>query len=964
MPGLTFIYPGALWLLLLLIPLWWFALALPRRLASWRFYTSLALRSTLILALILALAGAQIIWPVNALTTVFVIDSSDSISPSMRGQAEAYVQEALATMQQGQQAAVVVFGENALVERAPSEVAFLGRISSVPVANRTNIGEALQLGLALFPADAQKRLVLLSDGGENSGDAQETARLAAARGVPVDIVDLSDSTTDAEVLVAELDAPDRVRDTQELTLVATVESNRAQAATLRLLSDQDVLAEQQVQLAVGVNRYSFTVPAEGQGFQRYRVQVDPAEDGRVQNNEATALVQVQGPPRVLLVEGQPQDAVAFANALSAANITVETVSPDRVPTDLSGLSAYEAVVLINVPARNVPVQTTAALPIYVRDLGRGLVMVGGEESYGVGGYGRTPIEEALPVYMDVRDREERPDLALVFVIDKSGSMDACHCAGPNRSSAQFQSGERKIDIAKEAVAQAATLLGPSDTLAIVAFDDGAQWVLPATAGPTGDQVISAVSNIEPRGSTNVRAGMRMAEEVLAQTDARIKHAILLTDGWGSGSDNVDLARRMRDQGMTLTVVAAGSGSADYLDRLAQAGGGRYYPAEDMSEVPQIFLQETITAVGNYIIEEPTLPAQAADSPLLTGLASGLPTLYGYNGTTAKETARQVLVAPDETPILATWQYGLGRSIAWTSDVKAKWARDWVNWSEFPRFASQMIDWVLPAQTDQGVSTNIQVQGASTEIVVNLADDAGMPRENVDLTATLLGSDGSRQEVPLEQVAPGEYRGSVSNPLPGTYLVQLAGKTDGRAVVQEVAGMVVPYSAEYRQNQPDPALLAALRAETGGNDISSEPAAAFAPTGERVVSAREIGLPLLWLALILLPLDIGLRRLFLQRRDFVAIGRSFAREKPVPPTTPDNFERLNQARQRAHRPVPPLSAPPLDTLPPDTPPARGPVPPAPPSANPPAANSPTDERDPLERLREAKERARRRARGDE
>jgi uncharacterized membrane protein/NAD(P)H-hydrate repair Nnr-like enzyme with NAD(P)H-hydrate epimerase domain len=959
MPGLTFIYPGALWLLLLLVPLWWLALALPRRLPTWRFYTSLALRSTLILALVLALAGTQIVWPVNALTTVFVIDSSDSISPSMRGQAEAYIQESLATMDQGQQAAVVVFGENALVERAPSDDAFLGRISSVPVANRTNIGEALQLGLALFPADAQKRLVLLSDGGENSGDAQEAARLATARGIPVDIVDLSDSRTDAEVLVAELEAPDRVRDTQELTLVATVESNRAQAATVRLLSDQDVLAEQQVQLAEGSNRYSFTVPAEGQGFQRYRVQVEPAEDGRVQNNEATALVQVQGPPRVLLVEGQPQDATAFANALNAANITVETISPDRVPTDLSGLSAYEAVVLINVPARNLPVQTMAALPVYVRDLGRGLLMVGGEESYGVGGYGRTPIEEALPVYMDVRDREERPDLALAFVIDKSGSMDACHCAGPNRSSAQFQSGERKIDIAKEAVAQASTLLGPSDTLAIVAFDDGAQWVLPATEGPTGDQVITAVSNVEPRGSTNVRAGMRMAEEMLAQTDARIKHAIILTDGWGSGSDNVDLAQRMRDQGMTLTVVAAGSGSADYLERLAQAGGGRYYPAQDMSEVPQIFLQETITAVGNYIIEEPTLPAQAADSPVLTGLDAGLPTLYGYNGTTIKETARQVLVAPDETPLLATWQYGLGRSIAWTSDVKAKWASDWVTWAEFPRFASQMLDWVLPAETDQGVSTNIQVQGASTDIVVNLENEAGMPRENVDLSATLIGSDGSRQQVTLEQVAPGEYRGSVSSPLPGTYLVQLAGETDGRAVVQEVAGMVVPYSAEYRQDQPDPALLAALREETGGSDISGDPAAAFAPTSERVVSAREIGLPLLWLALILLPLDIGLRRLFLQRRDFAAIGRSFAREKPAAPAAPDNFERLNQAKQRAHRPMAPPQSPP-----PDAPPDSGPLPPAPPPASPPAANPPVDERDPLERLREAKERARRRSRGED
>ncbi len=974
MPSLSFIYPEVLWFLLLGVPLWWLALSLPRRLAPWQFWSSLVLRTVLLLALILSLAGTQIVQPVRNLTTIFLLDGSDSISPSMRGQAEAFIQAALQQMPEGDQAALVVFGDQALVERAPSSLTTLGALTSIPSPSRTNLEQAIELGLALLPADTQKRLVLLSDGGENSGNAQTAARLAAARDVPLDVVDLSGAGSSNEVLIARLDAPSRVRDGQEIDLTAIVESSVPQSARLRVLADQEVMAERDVQLTAGVNEFHFTVPANGQGFRRYRVQIDPSTDERVQNNEAATLIQVQGPPRVLLVASDPTESKPLHDALRAANVTAEVVQPMAMPTDLAGLTAYDAVVLVNVPARTLPVAAMAALPIYVRDLGKGLVMVGGTESYGVGGYGRTPLEEALPVYMDVRDREERPDLALVFVIDKSGSMDDCHCSDPDRRSAQFQQGgERKVDIAKEAVIQASALLGPQDTLGIIAFDNGAHWVLPATQGASTDQVVEAVSNVEPRGTTNVRAGLQAAETMLQQTDARIKHVILLTDGWGHGGDNVDIAERMREQGMTLTVVAAGSGSATYLENLANTGGGRYYPSQTMEDVPQIFLQETITAVGNYIIEQPEVPALAGDSPIMHGLESGVPQLYGYNGTTIKETARTVLLSSDDSPLLAQWQYGLGRSIAWTSDLKGKWGRDWISWAQFPRFAAQLLGWVLPVRSGQGITTDLQVSGSVTNIRVQAENDPTLPRAGMVLTATLVASDGSTIEVPLTQVAPGDYRGRVASPEPGTYLVQVAGEAAGRAVVQEVVGLVVPYSPEYRPDQSNPALLSDLAALTGGR-VLSEPAEAFAP-GEGVVRrAQEIALPLLLLALLFLPFDIALRRMLIRRSDLGAVGTWLQARLPqrTRPAAPANatLDRLAQAKRRAShfeqrehsaiaRPTPPAEPRGATREPPPAAPER----PAAPS-NPPPQPPPTAEIDPLERLREAKERARRRARGEE
>ncbi len=966
MPRLSFIYPEMLWLLIAVGLIWAVALLPPRRLTPGRFWTSLTLRSIIATALVFAVAGAQLVLPVERLTTVFLLDASDSMPPSTRAQAETFIQEALQQMPPGDRAAIVVFGGNALVERAPSEERRLGRISSVPVVTRTNIAEAIQLGLALFPADAEKRLVLLSDGGENEGRAIEAARLAAARGVPIDIVDLAINSSDAEALIARLEAPARVRDNQRATVVATVESTVAQGATVRLIGDGGVIAERRVELQPGSNEVPFQIEVAGSGFQRFRVQVEPDQDGRPQNNEASALIQIQGPPRVLIVAVNRADAQPLATGLQATSMIAEIVVPDLMPSDLAGLSAYESVVLVNTPARALPVGAMAALPAYVRDLGRGLVMVGGEESFGVGGYGRTPIEEALPVYTDVRDREERPDLALVFVIDKSGSMDACHCASPDRGAMPLQSaGTRKVDIAKEAVAQAAALLGPHDTLGIVSFDSRAIQTMPPTTGATVEEVIEAVSGLEPRGSTNVRAGLLEAESLLQGVDARLKHVILLTDGWGSGGDQVDIAERMRAQGITLTVVAAGSGSADYLERLALAGGGRYYPAQDMAEVPQIFVQETITTVGNYIIERPFVPVAIGESPILAGLG-GLPPLFGFNGSTLKESARAVLETDDDQPLLAIWQYGLGRSAAWLSDTRGKWAAEWIRWEGFPRFAGQLVGAVLPTRGGQEVSAEMQVAGAETLIRLT----TGPGQENLEVTATLIGTDGSRREVALPQVGPQTYQGRFESPAPGTYLVQISGAAGGRAVLQETAGLVVPYSSEYRGAQANPALLSELATLTGGATLN-EAADAFARVDSGVTRAREIAMPLLALALLLLVFDIAVRRLLLRREDLAAarawMGVRVAPARPAPVPANPTLDRLAGAKRRVQErignptaPEVPARSTPSIAAPPEPP---GPPPPAPPPVAPPAP-PPTPADDPLARLRAAKERARRRAAGDE
>ncbi len=843
----------------LLVGLWALALATPRRLPPARFYGSLILRSVSVACLVLAVAGVQLRREVDDLTTVFLLDGSDSVAPSARLQAETFVQEALQAMGPDDRAAVVLFGANALVERAPSGSERLSRISAVPVSTRTNIAEAIQLGLALFPADARKRLVLLSDGGENAGSAVAAARLAAARGVPIDVVDLALATGDPEAMVTRLLAPSRARAGQELALEAVVTSSVPQEVEVTLLSEAGPLETRRVSLGAGETRVSFTAPAAGNGFQRYSVQLAAPQDFQPVNNEAAALVQVQGPPRLLVVASDPAEAATLVAALAATRMLPEVVTPEAMPADLAGLGAYEAVVLVNTPARSLPVGAMAALPGYVRDLGKGLLMIGGDESYGVGGYGRTPVEEAMPVYMDVRDREERPDLALVFVIDKSGSMDSCHCSSPDRRAPITGANgyERKVDIAKEAVAQAVALLGEQDTVGVITFDRAAYDTLPATRGASIEEVVAALDPVQPRGSTNVGQGLRAAGTMLSQVDARLKHVILLTDGWGSGGSNLDLARELREQGVTLSVVAAGGGSAGYLEQVATTGGGRYYGVAQMADVPQIFVQETITTVGNYLVERPVTPVVVGDSPVLAGI-DALPALYGFNGSTVKASARRVLETEDGEPLLATWQYGLGRSAAWLSDAKGQWASDWVGWAEFPRFATQLAEWVLPVRGGQQTVAEVALAGGET--LVQLTVGAGAPAEGADLavTASLIAPDGARTDLIMPQTGPGVYQGAVESPAAGTYVVQVAGRDGERILLQETVGLVVPYSPEYGGSQSNPALLLQLASLTGGAPLA-DAEAAFAPVGRGASSAREVGLPLLGLALMLLPLDILVRR---------------------------------------------------------------------------------------------------------
>jgi uncharacterized membrane protein len=843
-----------------------------RRLGKGRRRTALLVRAFLLACLVGALAGLQLVLAVDRLSVVYVVDLSDSVGTSGREEALAYVRESLTDMPEGDVAGIVAFGRDSLVERLPSELAELDTIASTPVQDATDIGAALRLAGALFPDDAQKRIVLLTDGNDTTGAGQTEASLAAARGIQVQTHLIGLEGRD-EVLVERLVAPSTARLGEEIEVTAEIRSTVAQTSTVRLFVDGTQVTSQAFELEAGINRVTFRFTPNDAGFHTFRVVVDAAQDTFNQNDRADAHTIVNGEPKVLVVIGDERVAAELVAALKTERQKVDTVIPEALPADLAGLADYDSIVLADVPRLRITDKTMASLQSYVRDFGRGLVMVGGSRSFGAGGYAKTPIEETLPVDMGVRDRQKQPDVALVVVIDKSGSMDACHCNsfnGGNGGGGTGMGGVRKVDIGKEAILRAASALTARDELGVVAFDQAAHWVVQtAPLGGLAD-LQQRIAGITPNGQTNIFSGLDQAVQSLEKATATRRHIILLTDGWSSSGQYEEILKRMKAAGITLSTVGAGGGSNPFLEGLARDGGGRFYNAANPGSIPDIFLKETQQVSGQQIVEEAFFPILTSDSPILRGIEGGFPQLLGYNGTTAKPAAQTVFVTARDDPLLAQWQYGLGRSVAWTSDATGKWAKNWVSWQAFSKFFSQLVAWTFPGEETAGIETQFVTRGGQTYLRVESVAEDGSPRDFYATSAQLVGPDFRQVAVQLPQIAPGVYEAPVGELPSGAYAVRVTQTRSGSSPLGRTSGLVAPTPSEYRMLGANQPLLTAIRNATGGEELAT-PADAWIHDLETTSSYTALWPLLLVLALLLWPLDIALRRVSLGRRE-LADGR--------------------------------------------------------------------------------------------
>ena len=841
----------------------------------------LLVRTLLLGCILLALAGVRWQRRGDDLAVVFLVDDSASISPEARAVARRYVESSVPHRRAHDAVGVLGFAATPAVWQAPApSSALAAHWPETPAAVRagTDIGRALEFAAAVLPPGSARRVVLLSDGNDTADAGAAAAARLAADGVEIDTVPLHNPAL-PEVFVAAVNVPGGLKSGEPFDLRADIESNVATTAKVNLYQNQFLAGQSELPVHPGHNEVKFPNLRAADGFTHYEVEILPAADTRLENNRAGATVALGGHPRVLLVAGDEEKAAPLAGALREAKIDVEVRGPAGLPRTLTELQRFDLFALSDVSALQMTRDQMELYRAWVQQFGGGFLMIGGENSFGVGGYYRTPVETMLPVRTDHDDRQETPTVAMYVVLDSSGSMTAP------------VGGTTKIGLADQGAVLAMNVLGSKDLFGLTAVDTVVHTVVPlGPAGAKGASEQKILGITAGGGGIYIYTGLADAFRVVRAANAKIKHVLLFSDsadaeektagempdGAKGGGTSLDLASEMLAEKITVSVVGLG-GERDkdvpFLRAVAERGNGRFYQTDDARNLPQIFSTETMKVAQSSLVEEPFVPVPAAPSPLAAGIDwKNCPPLLGYNSTKPKPTADITLATELGEPLLATWRYGLGQTAAFTSDASARWAGEWLTWDGYGKFWAQVVRGLL-RRSEQAAFQVRQTElgdGSRLRLDIDALTPEGGFRDRLPIDITALDTaTGDSRQARAEQVGPGSYRAEFDLPGPPAGADDpdpaAAGSTTMFSVSSSellerpyVFGHTRSYPREFLRTGTDDDGLRSLAA-AGHGRFDPPAAAVFAPPTHFSLRGLDLTNYFLAAALLLLPIDIFLRR---------------------------------------------------------------------------------------------------------
>lgn len=815
---------------------------------------ALALRAGVIALLCSVYVRPELPQTLDRMNVVFLLDLSDSVSQASRERALGFMEAAVKAARPGDQHAVVAFGADVAVDQplaARTTLAAPGERAQGIDRHGTNIYQALQLGLAMLPAGQANRIVLASDGRQTAGSAFAGAQ--ALKDARADLHYIAATGGGAQEVVAEeLILPREVKFGEPFNVKVVAWSRRETDARVALFRNGQFVGSQQVKLIAGKNIFSYRQSLDKEGVQVYQAAVEATGDEILENNRAIGTVLVHGRPMVLVADKDRTHAAALAAALRAQQLDVTVVEPAGIPRDMAGLQKYDGIVLSNVSAIELERPRMLLIRDYVRDHGGGLIMVGGDQSFGLGGYYQTPIEEALPVTMEVKQRVDVPNLSIVLSIDKSDSMTTRINAN---SRINF------LDLAKEAAHVVVDLLDDNSEVGVMSWDTEWQWDVPIRQATNKSAIHQGIASIASGKATDGYPALREAYSVLQKRPAVLKHVIFLSDGQMRTEQFPPLVQSMARDQITVSTVAVGRYADEkLLSDIARWGKGRFYKTEDNNSLPRIFAVETQLASNSTAVEQqfkPKLVDRTHEAVQAVDWRT-MPPLNGYVATTMKSNADQVMLSHWDDPVLATWRFGLGRAVAFTSDVNPRWAGQWLQWREFNRFWSQLVRWTLRSATAAGTTATVTGGDGSGEVLVDAQDAKGNFINFLDAQVGVVSPDRERRVIDLEQVGPGRYRGRFAAGKEGVYLLGMAQRAGQKEMGSQVASLVVPYAPELRELGSDELQLRELAGLTGGGPLG-DPSEVFLKGRRPFHIAQEIWPWIVGLVALLLILDIAVRR---------------------------------------------------------------------------------------------------------
>lgn len=794
--------------------------------------------------LILAFGNITINLKGRNISTVFLLDVSDSIG-DFEESGKDFINTAIENIPSGNKAAVVLFGDNSKIDKVLNKKKTYKTLNENPVTTATNIQEAVESALSLFERGGSKRIVLITDGEENQGDILKSIPLINEQKIDFKVYKVNGEKGN-EVYVDSVKVPDNIAVGEEFSVSIDIRSNYATDAKLTLFSGRNKVGEQVVKIQKGKNTFVFKDKQASGGFKGYRVLIEAADDTNKANNEYSTFTNVMDKPNILIINGIKGDSTALEGILSNSGANIKKITASSSPSTLNELLEYKTIVLNDVHRDDLTNGFMDNIEAYVKDYGGGLITFGGEDSYALGGYKDTSLEKVLPVDMDKRGKNEVPAISINLIIDKSGSMSA------------EGGGVSKLTLAKEAAIKALENLREVDEISVIAFDDTYDVVVPLQKVGNKDEIKEFISGIQIRGGTSIFPALQKGYEMQVESSAKIKHTILLTDGQdGYSFDNyASLLQGFNDNNVTLSTVAVGEGAnSDLLAQLASIGRGRSYYTDIYTDIPRIFAKEVLLSAGTYIINEEFTPKILSNHEILSGVktSDGIPSLLGYIGTSIKENAVEILSSSHDEPILAAMQYGIGRTVSFTSDINGQWSKNYLAWEYGPQLIKNMVYFTIPKYGEDGY-LNITQEGNEAKIEFysdKISKDA-------TVNGVFNGENGEEGSFELSQVEPGKFEAKVPLSSLGFYNFSLREEESGEVKNTYKGAFALQYSDEYKFNTNAEKLDVIVK-ETKGSFIN-KPEEVFEGKLERDYKKINLTTPLLLIAILLLMLDIAYRRL--------------------------------------------------------------------------------------------------------
>jgi uncharacterized membrane protein len=801
-------------------------------------------RVVIFILLILAFGNITINLKGRNISTVFLLDVSESAS-DFEESGKDFISTAIESMPRGNKAGVVLFGDNSKIDKVLNKKKEYKSINEKPVVTATNIQEAVESALGLFERGGSRRIVLITDGEENQGDILKSIPLINEQKIDFKVYKITGEKGD-EIYVDNVKVPDNISVGEEFSVSIDIKSNYATKAKLTLFSGRNKVGEQQVQIQKGKNSFVFKDKQSSGGFKGYRVLIEADGDTNKVNNEFSTFTNVMDKPNILLINGIKGDSKALEEILVNSGANIKKISPSVSPSTLNELLEYKSIVLNDVHRDDLSNGFMDNIEAYVKDYGGGLITFGGEDSYALGGYKDTSLEKVLPVYMDKRGKNEVPSISINLIIDKSGSMSA------------EGGGVSKLTLAKEAAMKALENLREVDEILVIAFDDTYDEVVPLQKVGDKESIKELISGIQIRGGTSIYPALEQGYNMQMKSSAKIKHTILLTDGQdGYGFDNyANLLKNFNDNNITLSTVAVGEGAnADLLNQLASIGKGRSYYTDIYTDIPRIFAKEVLLSAGTYIINEEFTPKILSNHEILAGVktSDGIPSLLGYIGTSIKENAVEILSSNHDEPILAAMQYGIGRTVSFTSDVSGQWSKNYLAWEYGPQLIKNMVYFTIPKYGEEG-KLNISQEG--NEAKVEFYNDK--ISKDAKVKGIYNGENGEEGEFELSQVEPGKFQANIPLSSLGFYNFSIREEESGEIKNNYKGAFALQYSDEYKFNTNGEKLDVVIK-ETKGSFIN-KPEEVFEGKLQREYKKINLTTSLIIISILLFMIDIAYRRL--------------------------------------------------------------------------------------------------------